>query len=203
VRKRTVKGAGEEQASAGAETPRRRRIGRERRITYTRMLGLVFCVAGFVAIGLGWNGMARKACADCQLPYLLSGGATGIGLIIFGVALLVIGQIRADRLRAEAHLEQVLTSLARPAAAALTPGAELPEQNGQPMVVAGPAAYHRPECRLLKGKEGLTTMSLEDARTSGLAPCRVCNPLEEDAAPEPSYVSDRSRGRRGRDRQRS
>ena len=168
------------------------------------MLGLAFCVAGFVAIGLGWNGMARVACPDCQLPYLLSGGATGIGLIMFGVGLLIMGQIRADRLRAEAHLEQVLTSLARPVATALSPGAETPEQNGQPMVIAGPAAYHRPECRLLKGKSGLTTLTLEDARTSGLAPCRVCNPLDEDAPAEAAGVAgQRPAGRRGRARERS
>jgi hypothetical protein len=166
------------------------------------MLGLAFCAVGFVAIGLGWNGMARVACPDCQLPYLLSGGATGIGLIIFGVGLLVMGQIRADRLRAEVHLEKVLASLGRPVSIGLAAG-ETPEANGQAMVVAGPGAYHRPDCTLLKGKSGLTTLSLEDAKTSGLAPCRVCNPLEEDVPPsaaedEPEPRRAAPRRRRGR-----
>jgi hypothetical protein len=54
------------------------------------------------------------------------------------------------------------------------------------MVVAGPSAYHRPDCSLLKGKKGLPTLSLEDARSSGLAPCRVCNPLREDVPASPA-----------------
>ena len=201
MRKRTVSGDTEGQTAPVTASPRRRRISRERRITYTRLLGLIFCAAGFVIIGLGWNGMARVACPDCQLPYLLSGGAAGIGLIIVGVGFLVIGQIRADRLRAEAHLEQVLASLARPAAAVLSAGADEPEPNGQPMVVAGQTAFHRPECRLLKGKSGLTTLPLEDARTSGLVPCRVCNPLEEDlaaAAEETPPATSRAGRRRSR-----
>ncbi|MFN2591140.1 MAG: ABC transporter ATP-binding protein [Actinomycetota bacterium] len=204
VRRRAVSGPGEGSSTpAAAPSPRRRRISRERRITYTRILALVFWVAGFVVIGLGWNGMARVACPDCQLPYLLSGGATGIGLIIVGAAFLVIGQIRADRLRAETHLEQLVTSVVRPAAPALRAGAEAPEPNGQPVVVAGPGAYHRPDCRLLKGKSGLATLTLDDARTSGPAACRVCNPLEEDARPaeetEPApSARTASRRRRGR-----
>jgi hypothetical protein len=191
----------EKSPTPDAESPRRpRRFNRERRITYTRLVGLVFCAAGFVVIGLGWNGMARVACPDCQLPYLLSGGATGIGLIIFGVGLLVMAQIRADRLRGEVHLENVLATLVRSQPSPLVPGAETSEPNGQRMVVAGPGAYHRPDCNLLKGKSGLTTLSLEDAQDSGLAPCRVCNPLEEDVPasandtePEASPTSARRR----------
>jgi hypothetical protein len=178
----------------GRRTPRE---SRERRITYTRTMGLVFSVAGFTVIGLGWNGMARVACADCQLPYLLSAGATGLGLIIFGVALLMMGQIRADRLRAEVHLEEIVGVL-RPGVSLEPAAAEAVAANGEGMVVAGSTAYHRPECRLLQGKSGLTSLSLEDAQASGLVPCRVCNPLEQDSPPtaeatKPTRRSSRTR----------
>ncbi|HJP66408.1 MAG TPA: hypothetical protein VKA30_08910 [Actinomycetota bacterium] len=186
------------QRGAAAAEPARAapRSSRERRITYTRLVGLAFCVAGFTVIGLGWNGMARVACADCQLPYLLSGGATGLGLIIFGVGLLMMAQIRADRLRAEVHLEQIVGAL-RPGAVEV-PSAETAAPNGEGMVVAGSTAYHRPECRLLQGKAGLTSLSLKDAQASGLVPCRVCNPLEQDSPPvaettKPTRPSSRAR----------
>ena len=32
----------------------------DRQIRYARYLGLLFCLGGFVAIGLGWNGAARR-----------------------------------------------------------------------------------------------------------------------------------------------
>ncbi|HEX9235575.1 MAG TPA: hypothetical protein VF972_04785 [Actinomycetota bacterium] len=198
MRKRSVRTVDEKSTPAERGGGRRRGASRERRITYTRLLGLAFCVAGFVAIGLGWNGMARVACPDCQLPYLLSGGATGLGLIIFGATLLVMGQMRADRLRAESHLEEMVERLRPSAAVAATLRTEPSEQDGQSMVVAGPAAYHRPDCRLLRGKFDLPSLSIEDARDSGLAPCRVCNPLEQDVGTGPAESDAGRRGRRVR-----
>lgn len=174
--------------SGAARTRSRRfaRAGRERRITYTRILGLIFCIAGFVVIGLGWNGMARVACPDCQLPYLLSGGATGMGLILFGVGLLVIAQIRADQLRSELHLEEVVSLLARGPAPSPAAGQLERSPEGEVLVVAGPSAYHRPGCRLLSGKTDVSSVTLRDALAGGLAPCRVCNPPERDEPLETS-----------------
>src|SRR5207302_8765921 len=73
--------------------------GPGRQTAYTRALGILFCLAGFGAIFLGWAGAARQACVDCQLPYLLSGGALGLGLIVFGAVLMIMAQLRTDTLR--------------------------------------------------------------------------------------------------------
>src|SRR5256885_12848138 len=48
----------------------RRKIDPDRQIKYAQLLGLVFIGAGFVAIGVGWAGMARMAAPDAQLPYI-------------------------------------------------------------------------------------------------------------------------------------
>lgn len=59
-------------------------------ISRLRLIGIIFWLAGGVAITFGWMGMAREACVDCQMPFLLSGGASGLGLIIVGSTLIII-----------------------------------------------------------------------------------------------------------------
>lgn len=84
----------------------------DRQVRSARILALLFCVAGAVAIAVGWNGAASQASADSQLPYLLSGGAAGIGLLTFGVGLLLIAQIRAERQRVSGVLDLMGASVA-------------------------------------------------------------------------------------------
>jgi hypothetical protein len=79
---------------------------------FARLLGLAFCSAGFVAIALGWAGAARKTCVDCQIPYLISGGAAGIALVVLGAGLLLIAQMRTEARRLSARLEQMTWTLA-------------------------------------------------------------------------------------------
>jgi len=74
-------------------------LNADRQIRSARILALIFCAAGGLAIVAGWNGAARQASPDSQLPYLLSGGAAGIGLLTFGVGLLLVAQIRTERRR--------------------------------------------------------------------------------------------------------
>jgi hypothetical protein len=112
--------------SGRAEPPRPERrppAGDERRhVGFARALGLAFCGAGFVAIVLGWNGMARVTCPDCQLPYLLSAGAVGLGLIVFGATLLLLGQIRAERLRNGEQIRDLVRELRAGPAEQADPG---------------------------------------------------------------------------------
>jgi len=131
----------------------------DRQVRFGRILGLFFCVAGFITIGFGWNGMAKVACPDCQLPYLLSGGAAGLGLIVVGGVLLVVAQ-----------LQVIGTTMSRavsaPALAAVQDAS----------VLAGRSTYHRPGCRLIEGKANLDELSVDVAALAGLTPCRVCEP---------------------------
>jgi hypothetical protein len=91
----------------GSKSPGRGRHGispSERTILNARIVGLALCAAGFIAIYLGWTAAARVTCVDCQLPYLLSAGATGIGLIVFGVGVLLMAEIRAARVHLAGRL---------------------------------------------------------------------------------------------------
>jgi len=57
-------------------------------------------VAGFVAMVLGWRGVAGRTAVAEQLPYLLSGAFGGVALVGVAVGLLVIQtRRRAEALR--------------------------------------------------------------------------------------------------------
>jgi hypothetical protein len=51
--------------------------------------GLVLPLLGLVAIFIGWWGASGSAYPAEQLPYVISGGILGLGLIILGAALFV------------------------------------------------------------------------------------------------------------------
>jgi hypothetical protein len=100
----------QDQQNAGA-VPRpakkpARSVATGRQIRFGRALGLLVCAGGFVAMGFGWAGTARVSCTDCQIPYLLSGGAAGLGLVIFGVTILVLAQLRAEGRRTADRLDR-------------------------------------------------------------------------------------------------
>src|ERR687896_156104 len=70
----------------------------DRRVRLGRILGLAFVTAGFVVIGVAWNGAAGiNLRIDSQFPYLLSGGFLGLGLIVTGATLLFLSTVRAER----------------------------------------------------------------------------------------------------------
>jgi hypothetical protein len=125
-----------------AEAPKapklkRRRMpkGPARQTRMTRLVGLAFCLAGFGAIGAGWAGAAGKDCVECQIPYLLSGGAAGIALLIFGVGMMMMAQVRTEGRRLADRLDQWRSSaLAEPSAA--------PPPNGS---AAGPPVGQTPQ----------------------------------------------------------
>ena len=175
-------------------------------VAHARVLALACSLAGFVAIVLGWIGMARSAAADQQLPYLLSGGMGGVGLIAFGVGVLLVAQIRTERQKLAVILEVMALGLAD---ATRGRAVELPERPaagapGETLVVAGPSSFHRPDCRLIQGKPGLDRIIVLVAQAAGLSPCRVCDPLgtrdgqagldvSGESGPEDAAVTERLR----------
>ncbi|MGH2759487.1 MAG: hypothetical protein ACRDKJ_07965 [Actinomycetota bacterium] len=130
---------------------------------------------GFLALYLGWNGAANRNCVDCQIPYLISGGMTGLGLIATGIAVLVVQNGRRNRVEIEQKLDVIAEALEGSSG---NPGraktAARATRGGD--VVAGVTSYHRPGCRLVEGRGEAERMSVGDAKAAGLTACRVCSP---------------------------
>lgn len=140
-------------------------------------LGVAVCIVGFVVIFLGWNGAASFNDLRQQFPYVISGGIAGLAMVALGAALLVIEAARAERAELQSSIEDLRRAIeglgslsSNGQAGAATSGA------ASDLVVAGSASYHRPDCRLVGGREQPTLVSIEDAEEQGLVACRICTP---------------------------
>ncbi|MCU1461525.1 MAG: hypothetical protein JWO37_1600 [Acidimicrobiales bacterium] len=152
-------------------------------------LGLGCIGVGIVLIGLGWNGAAGVDFTQGQIPYLLSGGALGLGLIITGATLIIVQNGRRDRVLLEGQLRELNQAVGRLANAlgsgvlAAGNGHATAGTAGEPHVVLGASSYHRPDCRLAEGKD-LPVAPVAVAEAEGLTPCRICRPdVLETVAP--------------------
>jgi hypothetical protein len=140
------------------------------------LLGISYCVIGALLIFLGWNGAASYDRVSAQIPYVVSGGLGGVALVVFGSALLIAQSHRNDRASLQATLEDLREALGRVAAAETVVAVAHGSHAAADVVLAGPNAYHRPDCRLVEGQTGLTPMDAATARDQGLSACRICAP---------------------------
>lgn len=138
-------------------------------------VALAFTALGFGFIVLGWNGAAGLDRVPGQIPYLLSGGLVGLGLIVVGATVALVTQLR----RNNAALLTALEQLADPRAAPTTGPTAVPGRG--PTVVAGRTTFHLVTCRLVQDRTDLQRMSPDDAGARGLAPCRICDAVSATA----------------------
>lgn len=147
----------------------------DRRVRLGRILGLLFIAGGFVIIGFAWNGAASRNFIQGQFPYLISGGVTGLGLIVTGSVLLLIATARAERQVVTDKFDELSLLLSR-----TLNRMQVSSSNGssdhQEQVIASSSVYHRAGCKILEGKKDLTTLSVDQAVDEGLSPCRACDP---------------------------
>lgn len=78
----------------------------------TRYLITALIVAGFLLIALAWNGAANEFLVDKQIPFVVSGGLTGIGMIVAGCALAVVQEVRRSAAEVASHVDR-LTAVVR------------------------------------------------------------------------------------------
>ena len=142
-------------------------------------VAVVLVAAGLLVIGIGWNGAAGSGSyvdgipdIRAQIPWLISGGCLGVALVVIGAALMVTQSHRTDRARLEARLEELSDAIR-----AMGGGAGRGRRATAPgMVVAGASSYHRPDCRLVEGRDDAELLTPAEAGDRGLSPCRICKP---------------------------
>lgn len=151
------------------------------KLGYPILIAIGLIVAGFVVLGIAWNGAASVNCVDCQIPYLLSGGAVGLGLIIVGAGLMLFEAGRRASLGLELRLAALQDAIG--VGGVSSNGQAAPVVAPSPeAVVVGRSSFHTQDCRLVEGKAGLEYASMDDALARGLSACRVCDPVKAYAA---------------------
>ncbi len=167
--------------------------GFQRDWTVDRVLEIVAIVMvplGVVLIGLGWWGAANTPLLPEQVPYVVSGGILGLGLLIGG-GMLYLGswlarlaaQDREQADRLASLLEELQRDLARQrrtagGGAAPDPPGPATTPNGRYVATPNGTMFHRADCRIVAGRDDVREVSGGDEE---LQPCGMCAPLAEDA----------------------
>ncbi|MBO3734732.1 hypothetical protein [Glycomyces niveus] len=84
--------------------------------TRLRFLGLLFWMAGGVVLTFAWMGMAELAYVDGQMPYLVSGGAAGLALVVVGSTLILSAAVSDAAERGAQRTAELLKQAADEAA---------------------------------------------------------------------------------------
>lgn len=146
------------------------------------VVGWVLAALGGLALLLGWYGVSGEALTAKQLPYVVSGGLTGVGLLVLAAVFLATDDVRRQLGRlgeVERKVDDLYALFAADLADPQVATRALPSTTAaQGTVVALPAgtSYHRPECALVAGKDGAAAVDAATATDRGLRPCRVCEP---------------------------
>ena len=85
-------------------------------------LGIAVAAVGFVLILVAWGQTAGEANVALQMPYLISGGLVGLGLVMVGVTVVNVAAKRRDALLREQQTGLLADAL-RELSAALDPDA--------------------------------------------------------------------------------
>ncbi len=84
---------------------------RRRRFRFTASvwvyLGVIAAAAGFGLIAYSWSKVAGQLNVGLQLPYLISAGLVGLGVVIVGVALAHFAALHRDSIDRPRQMEQV------------------------------------------------------------------------------------------------
>ena len=74
-------------------------------------IGIAVAAAGFVLLAIAWGGVAGEANVARQVPYLVSGGLFGIGLILVGLTVVNVAAKRRDSALRERQVQLLASAL--------------------------------------------------------------------------------------------
>lgn len=154
--------------------------------------GWLLVVAGAVVLGVGWFGISGEALVAKQLPYLVSGGLGGLGLVVVGAAVIASRDLRGvggrlgtlERQVADLHAALLherragghVDDAAEDTTAVTERTASTGDAGGDEVLVLPQGErYHRPGCPIVAGKDGVEALARSAADEHGYVACKVCD----------------------------
>jgi hypothetical protein len=141
--------------------------------------GAILMPLGIVAILLGWYGVAHTHYEYDQLPYVVSGGLLGLGLVFlggflyFGAWLAKVANDQRDSSRQLADTILVLADLVSRQPGAGAGPATMAEPGAVPVLAGAGSTVHRRDCALISHRDDLHVLTGHEGE---LGVCRVCHP---------------------------
>ena len=74
-------------------------------------IGIAVVAAGFVLLAVAWGGVAGESNVARQVPYLVSGGLFGVGLILVGLTIVNVSAKRRDSALRERQIQLLASAL--------------------------------------------------------------------------------------------
>lgn len=142
-------------------------------------VGWILIGLGAIAILLGYLGVSREALVAKQLPFLISGGITGMVLVAVGAFFLGTEDVRKQLARLD-DVERKIDDLH----AVLLSRRDAPKPNGRkPRATKGDrvalrsgSSYHTPDCQMVEGKKDVIAVDARTIARRRLDPCQLCDP---------------------------
>ena len=78
---------------------------------YPVLAGVVVVLVGLGLIAYTWGRVAGLLLIPLQLPYIISGGLAGLGLVLVGMTIVNVTVRRQDGLRRDERIEQLSSML--------------------------------------------------------------------------------------------
>jgi hypothetical protein len=133
---------------------------------------------GLLVIVLGWYGAAHTPYLFEQVPYLISGGLLGLGIVMAaGLVYFASWVARGAAAQEDSAQQQLLLLQEIRDQLALRPGSNGrgPQVGSAGFVAtARGSMWHRVDCAVVQGREDLHAVGPDGG---GLQPCALCDPL--------------------------
>jgi len=147
------------------------------------LLAGIVAPTGIALVLLGWHGASQTPNLFEQIPYLISGGLLGLGLVFLGsffyFAHWLTELVKEHRTQSAAVVEAIgrlEDAITKASTASTLNGSGAPASSVLPetslVATERGTMAHRPECVVVSSKAGLRAVSAAD----GLASCKLCDP---------------------------
>jgi hypothetical protein len=153
------------------------------------VVGSVLMPLGVVVILLGWYGAAKTPYGFEQVPYLISGGLLGLGLLFAGGFLFFGSWVARVAITSQRTAEQLAALTAQLQSGALNGDGSAPTApanasastartatSGKLVATATGTMLHRSDCPIVASRDNIRTVSAKEQ--GSLQPCQICNPLD-------------------------